>query len=51
MYINDLYCFITRNRCLTLCYIICLTSFMGIPPLAGFYGKYYLLITGLLSGY
>jgi NADH-ubiquinone oxidoreductase chain 2 len=51
MYINDLYCFITRNRCLTLCYIICLTSFMGIPPLAGFYGKYYLLVTGLLSGY
>lgn len=51
MYINDLYCFVTRNRCLTLCYIICLTSFMGVPPLAGFYGKYYLLITGLLSGY
>jgi NADH-ubiquinone oxidoreductase chain 2 len=51
VYIYDLYNLITRNRSLTLCYIISLTSFMGIPPLAGFYGKYYLLITGLLSGY
>jgi NADH-ubiquinone oxidoreductase chain 2 len=51
IYIYDLYNLITRNRSLTLCYIVSLTSFMGIPPLAGFYGKYYLLITGLLSGY
>lgn len=49
--IKDLYSFISCNRALTLCYIICLASFMGIPPLTGFYGKYYLLIAGLLSGY
>lgn len=49
--IRDLYNFISCNKALTLCYIVCLTSFMGIPPLAGFYGKYYILISGLLSGY
>ena len=49
--IRDLYNFISCNKALTLCYIISLTSFMGIPPLAGFYGKYYILISGLLSGY
>lgn len=38
------------NPTLIICLIICLASFIGIPPLAGFYGKFFLLEAGLRSG-
>lgn len=51
IYLIDLINIISYNKSLAIVFIICLTSFMGLPPLLGFYGKYYVLITGLLSGY
>lgn len=51
LYTIQLRDFIIVNKGLTLCLIIGLVSLMGIPPLAGFYGKYFALISGLLSGY
>jgi NADH:ubiquinone oxidoreductase subunit 2 (subunit N) len=40
-----------NNPYIIFCYIITLSSLIGIPPLAGFYGKYYMIISGLYSGY
>jgi len=51
IYLIDLINIISYNKSLAIVFIICLTSFMGLPPLLGFYGKYYVLISGLLSGY
>lgn len=51
IYLIDLINIISYNKSLAIIFIICLTSFMGLPPLLGFYGKYYILITSLLSGY
>jgi len=51
LYLIDLINIISYNKSLAIIFIICLTSFMGLPPLLGFYGKYYVLISSLLSGY
>lgn len=51
LYLNDFINLISYNKSLSIIFIICLTSFMGLPPLLGFYGKYYVLISSLLSGY
>lgn len=51
LYLIDLINIISYNKLLAMIFIICLTSFMGLPPLMGFYGKYYVLISSLLSGY
>lgn len=40
-----------NNPYIIFCYIVTLSSLIGIPPLAGFYGKYYMIISGLYSGY
>lgn len=48
-YLTDLYKLITRNRLLTLGYAITLTSFMGLPPFAGFYGKLHILESTLAA--
>lgn len=51
IYLIDLINIISYNKSLAIIFIICLASFMGLPPLLGFYGKYYILISSLLSGY
>lgn len=51
LYLIDIINLLNYNKSLSIIFIICLTSFMGLPPLLGFYGKYYILITSLLSGY
>nr|NP_038218.1 NADH dehydrogenase subunit 2 [Wickerhamomyces canadensis]P48906.2 RecName: Full=NADH-ubiquinone oxidoreductase chain 2; AltName: Full=NADH dehydrogenase subunit 2 [Wickerhamomyces canadensis]BAA06573.2 NADH dehydrogenase subunit 2 [Wickerhamomyces canadensis] len=43
--------YIKNNRYLIFCLIIIIGSFIGIPPLFGFYGKYYLLISSINSNY
>lgn len=48
-YLTDLYQLIIKNRLLTLGYIITLTSFIGLPPLAGFYGKLHILESTLAT--
>ena len=51
LYLSDIIDIISYNKSLSIVIIICLSSFMGIPPLLGFYGKYYILFSSLLSGY
>lgn len=51
IYLNDIINLLNYNKSLSIIFIICLTSFIGLPPLLGFYGKYYVLISSLLSGY
>lgn len=51
IYLNDIINLLNYNKSLSMVFIIALTSFIGLPPLLGFYGKYYILISGLLSGY
>nr|YP_008474840.1 NADH dehydrogenase subunit 2 [Candida saraburiensis]AGS44045.1 NADH dehydrogenase subunit 2 [Candida saraburiensis] len=41
---------IIPNKTLTLIFIICLFSLIGIPPLPGFYGKYYIIVALMDSG-
>lgn len=50
-FIRDLYGSITANPYLGFCYIIVLASLIGIPPLTGFYAKFYMLITAIQSSY
>lgn len=39
------------RRALAVCMIICFFSIAGIPPLVGFFGKYFVLYSALESGY
>jgi len=39
------------NPYMSFSYIVTLASLIGIPPLLGFYGKYYMIISGIYSGY
>nr|YP_008474848.1 NADH dehydrogenase subunit 2 [Candida buenavistaensis]AGS44064.1 NADH dehydrogenase subunit 2 [Candida buenavistaensis] len=41
---------VTPNIQLNITLIICLLSLIGIPPLPGFYGKYYILVSLIDSG-
>lgn len=41
---------IKNNGYLIMSLIIIIGSFIGIPPLYGFYGKYYLLISSISRG-
>lgn len=43
--------YVVNNRYLAFSYIVTLSSLIGIPPLLGFYGKYYIIISGMYSGY
>jgi NADH:ubiquinone oxidoreductase subunit 2 (subunit N) len=42
---------IYKNSFLIASLLIIIGSFIGIPPLFGFYGKYYLLISSINSNY
>lgn len=48
-FVKDFYGYIFINPYLGLSYIIILSSLIGIPPLTGFYAKYYVLLTGIIS--
>lgn len=50
-FVKDLYGYIFINPYLGFSYIIILSSLIGIPPLTGFYAKYYILLTGINSSY
>lgn len=50
-YVKDLYGYLFINPYVGFCYIIVLSSLIGIPPLTGFYAKYYILLTGINSSY
>nr|YP_009919725.1 Nad2 [Metschnikowia drakensbergensis]QMQ98322.1 Nad2 [Metschnikowia drakensbergensis] len=39
------------NLSMAICMILCLFSLMGMPPLPGFYGKLYMLMSGLEDNY
>nr|YP_002122393.1 NADH dehydrogenase subunit 2 [Candida neerlandica]ABX89443.1 NADH dehydrogenase subunit 2 [Candida neerlandica] len=45
--VNEL---ILNNNTLIIIFIICLFSLIGIPPLPGFYGKYYIIVALMDSG-
>lgn len=49
-YINDVDGFISINPYLTFAYIITLASLIGIPPLVGFFSKYYILLNSIGNG-
>ena len=50
-FVKDLYGYIFINPYLGFSYIVVLSSLIGIPPLTGFYAKYYILLTGINSSY
>ncbi len=50
-FIKDLYGYLFINPYIGFSYIIILSSLIGIPPLTGFYAKYYVLLTGINSSY
>lgn len=50
-FVKDLYGFLFANPYLGFCYIVVLSSLIGIPPLTGFYAKFYVLFTGIQSSY
>jgi NADH-ubiquinone oxidoreductase chain 2 len=41
---------VVPNKTLCLIFILCLFSLIGIPPLPGFYGKYYVIVALMDSG-
>nr|YP_004733523.1 NADH dehydrogenase subunit 2 [Candida frijolesensis]ADK72531.1 NADH dehydrogenase subunit 2 [Candida frijolesensis] len=45
--VNEL---LINNNTLIIIFIICLFSLIGIPPLPGFYGKYYIIVALMDSG-
>lgn len=49
--LNDIFGYIVMNPYMSFSYIVTLASLIGIPPLLGFYGKYYMIISGIYSGY
>lgn len=48
---EEIFGYYSVNRYITFSYIVTLASLIGIPPLLGFYGKYYIIISGIYSGY
>ena len=50
-FVKDLYGFLIANPYLGFCYIVVISSLIGIPPLTGFYAKFYVLLTGIQSSY
>lgn len=50
-FVKDLYGFLFANPYLGFCYIVVISSLIGIPPLTGFYAKFYVLLTGIQSSY
>jgi NADH-quinone oxidoreductase subunit N len=48
--IPDLRGLLVNNRLITLTLIVMMLSFTGIPPLAGFFGKFFLIVDGLRGG-
>lgn len=49
--VSSLKGFSRTNQLPALVITICLLSFAGIPPVAGFFGKYYVFVSTLNSGY
>lgn len=47
--INELFGFLTNNFLISLFLLINLFSLVGIPPLAGFFGKFYLFVASFVS--
>jgi NADH:ubiquinone oxidoreductase subunit 2 (subunit N) len=50
-FVKDLYGYLFANPYLGFCYFVVLSSLIGIPPLTGFYAKFYVLLTGIQSSY
>lgn len=50
-YISQLKNLFIKNAYLATALSICLFSLIGLPPLIGFYGKYWILISALNNGY
>ena len=42
---------ITNNKLLAIGLIFAMLSFAGIPPLAGFFGKYFIIVNAVKTGY
>nr|QGZ08692.1 NADH dehydrogenase subunit 2 [Saprochaete ingens] len=50
-FVKDLYGYMFINPYLGFSYMVVLSSLIGMPPLTGFYAKYYMLLTGINSSY
>jgi NADH-quinone oxidoreductase subunit N len=51
LYLSDFHYLAKNNIFYSTAFISIMFSMAGIPPLAGFFGKYFLLLTGFESGY
>lgn len=49
--INEVFILNKTNKTLTFIFVLILFSLAGIPPLLGFYSKFYVFMTGLQAGY
>lgn len=49
--LSDIFGYVVMNPYMSFSYVVTLASLIGIPPLLGFYGKYYIIISGIYSGY
>lgn len=49
--LNNIFGYVVMNPYMSFSYVVTLASLIGIPPLLGFYGKYYIIISGMYSGY